>query len=408
MAIGTELLLGQITDTNSSWIGEQLAQAGIDSHYQVKVGDNLERIVECIGRALSRNDAVICCGGLGPTQDDITREAIAEVMGVKLVRDDEIGERIRRMFESRGRTMPANNLRQAEVPAGASPIAQMPGTAPGLVCPVGDKVIYAVPGVPSEMREMVLGTILPDLQRRAGMTAVIKSRTLRTWGHSESGLAEMLAPRMDELDQGGKATLAFLASGIEGIKVRITAKGESEAATNAIIAEEEKIIRSILGHCVFGVDEETMETVVLDRLKENGWTLAVAETDATGGLISMRLCAKYRHAAGVFLGGVVVNDHESQQRILGVKPAPFPNPATTAELAEAVRRKFGAEVGLATTAVDDSVRAPGMRPGTVFIGLAFADDARAERIQLPGDRERIREFSVISGLNVLRHRLSGR
>jgi nicotinamide-nucleotide amidase len=294
------------------------------------------------------------------------------------------------------------------VPAGASTIAQMPGTAPGLVCPVGNKVIYAVPGVPSEMREMVLGTILPDLQRRAGMTAIIKSRTLRTWGHSESGLAEMLAPRMDELDQGGKATLAFLASGIEGIKVRITAKGESEAATNAIIAGEEKIVRSILGHCVFGVDEETMETVVLDRLKENGWTLAVAETDATGGLISMRLSAKYRHAAGVFLGGVVVNDHESQQRILGVKPAPFPNPATTAELADAVRRKFGAEVGLATTAVDDAVRAPGLRPGTVFIGLAIADDARAERIQLPGDRERIREFSVISGLNVLRHRLSGR
>lgn len=408
VAIGTELLLGQITDTNSAWIGERLAEAGIDSFYQVKVGDNLERIVECIERALDRNDAVICCGGLGPTQDDITREAIAQVMGVPLVRDPDLGERIRRMFESRGRAMPENNLRQADLPQGAHAIPQMPGTAPGLVCPVGDKVIYAVPGVPSEMREMTLGTILPDLQRRAGMTAVIKSRTLRTWGHSESSLAEMLAPRMEALDQGGKATLAFLASGIEGIKVRITAKGADEAAAAAIIAEEERIVRGILGQCVFGMDEETMESVVLDRLKENGWTIAIAETDATGGLISQRLSAKYAHAAGTFLGGIVVNDNDSQQRLLGVKPAPYPNPATTAELADAVRRKFAADIGLATTAIDASTRAPGMRPGTVFIGLAIADDVRAERLHLPGDRERIREFSVISGLNLLRHRLQGR
>ena len=158
VAIGTELLLGQIVDTNSSWMGERLALAGIDSHFQVKVGDNRARIVDTIRHALSRSEAVILCGGLGPTQDDITREAIAEVMGVALIRDDAMGEKIRHGFEARGRRFTENNLRQADRPAGASFIPEMPGTAPGLVCPVGghgstgahcpanEQVIYAVPG----------------------------------------------------------------------------------------------------------------------------------------------------------------------------------------------------------------------------------------------------------------------
>ena len=403
IAIGTELLLGQITDTNSSWIGEQLALAGIDSFFQVKVGDNLARIVDCIRRALERSDAVITCGGLGPTQDDITREAIALVMGVAMVRDAAIGEKIRRMFESRGRTMPANNLRQAEVPHGAATIREMPGTAPGLVCPVSAKVIYAVPGVPSEMREMMRGTILPDLQRRAGVTSVIKSRVLRTWGHSESGLAEMLADYMLELDVSGHATLAFQASGIEGIKVRVTAKADSDALVDQIIAREEARVRAILGDYIFGSDEQTMEAVVLAALIAQGRTLAVAET-ATGGLMSMRLTATRENAAA-FRGGMVVASDEVQLRLLGVSATALANPETTRALALAVRQTLNADIGLATTAIDDSQRAPGVRPGTVFIGLATADGASVERIQLPGDRERIREFSVISALNLLRQRV---
>ncbi len=140
LAIGTELLLGQIVDTNSSWIGEQLALTGIDCLYQAKVGDNPDRIRTALREAVERSDAVIVCGGLGPTQDDITRDVIAEVMGVPLIRDEAIEDKIRAMFGSRGRDMPANNLRQADVPEGATVMAQQPGTAPGLVCPVGDKV----------------------------------------------------------------------------------------------------------------------------------------------------------------------------------------------------------------------------------------------------------------------------
>ena len=194
VAIGTELLLGQIVDTNSAWIGEQLALAGIDSHFQVKVGDNRGRMVAALRAALARSEAVICCGGLGPTQDDITREAIAEVMGVELVTDDEVAQRVREIFSRSQRTMSDNNLRQASVPVGAEVIVQTTGTAPGLICPVGAGVVYAVPGVPAEMKDMLARAVLPDLVARSGSAATIRSRTLRTWGLAESALAELIAP----------------------------------------------------------------------------------------------------------------------------------------------------------------------------------------------------------------------
>ena len=165
IAIGTELLLGQIVNSNAAWLGEQLALAGIDCLYQVTIGDNRQRMKDTITQALERSDAVIVSGGLGPTQDDITREVIAEVMDVDLIRDDEIAEKIRYRFESRGRVMSDNNLRQADIPKGGMPIPQMPGTAPGLICPLGDKVIYAVPGVPFEMKMMVNECILPDMKK---------------------------------------------------------------------------------------------------------------------------------------------------------------------------------------------------------------------------------------------------
>ena len=193
--MGTELLLGQIVDTNSSWIGEQLALAGIDSHHQVKVGDNFDRMQAVLNQALERSDSVIMCGGLGPTQDDITRDVIAAALGVELVRRDDIVERISTVFGGRGRAMPENNLRQADVPDGAEVLPVMPGTAPGFKAETGGKAIYAVPGVPWEMQQMVGECVLPDLKQRAGITAVIKSRTLRTWGDSESGLGREIARR---------------------------------------------------------------------------------------------------------------------------------------------------------------------------------------------------------------------
>lgn len=403
IAVGTELLLGQIVDTNSSWMGEHLALAGIDSHFQTKVGDNLERIVACIRLGLERSDAVILCGGLGPTQDDITREAIAQVMGVGLVRQPEIGERIRAMFTARGRDMPENNLRQADVPEGASVIPQMPGTAPGLVCPVGEQVVYAVPGVPHEMREMLIGTVIPDLQRRAGLTAVIKSRVLRTWGQSESGLAEMLAARIHALDDLGNPTLAFQASGIEGIKVRITAKAASAAEAEGIIAEEESGLRAVLGDLVFGVDDETMESVVLDRLRERGLSLGVAES-LTGGLMGARFTS-VPGASDVFRGGVVSYASDVKYSLLGVPEGPVVSAEAAKAMAEGARRVLGADVALATTGVAGPTEQEGQPVGTVFLGLAMDGVSEAQRVQLPGDRQRIRQYAVISAVNLLRKRL---
>jgi len=395
VAIGTELLLGQIVDTNSSWIGEQLALAGIDSHFQVKVGDNFDRMEFCIRQALERSDAVICCGGLGPTQDDITREVIARVMGVETRRDEEIVERIRWMFESRGRVMTDNNRRQADIPVGATIIDQMPGTAPGLLCPVGDKVIYAVPGVPHEMREMMLGTILPDLNRRAGQTTVIRSRVLRTWGNSESGLAEALDARIDELDALGTATLAFLASGIEGIKVRITVKADDEATARRVLDAEEMLVRDILGDVVFGVDEQTMESVVIDGLREAGLSLAVAEI-LTGGVMASRLTTV--RAADLVLRGVRVY---ASNRDFPDQPQAEQRAAVAAQRA---REEHGADIGIAVASPEEMEGHP---RGTVFLHIATKSGNHATIAAVPGDRNRYRNYAVISLLNFVRKTVLG-
>ena len=403
IAIGTELLLGQIVDTNSSWLGQELALAGIDSVHQSKVGDNLERIVDSIRLALGRSDAVILCGGLGPTQDDITREAIAEVMGVSLVRDDEVGEKIRELFTSRGREMTQNNLRQADRPEGTSLIPEMPGTAPGLVCPINDQVIYAVPGVPHEMRTMVKGTVISDLKRRAGFTSAIRSRVLRTWGRTESGLAEMLADRIRELDQLGTATLAFQASGIEGLKVRITVKAADEESANAVIADEEKRVRHILGDCVFGIDDETMESVVLDLLRERSMRLAVAES-FTGGLVGARLAA-VPMASEVLTGTMVAYSKDLAAKWFEMPPGPIVSREAVMAMANGVRQALNAEVGLAVTGVASPSESSELPVGTVFFGLAIGDQIDAVSAAMPGDRNRIREYSVINLLNFLRREL---
>ncbi|HSA83166.1 MAG TPA: competence/damage-inducible protein A [Geminicoccaceae bacterium] len=403
VAVGTELLLGQIVDSNSAWIGEQLALAGIDSHFQSKVGDNLARIVSCIRLALERSDAAILCGGLGPTQDDITREAIAEVMGVPLIRSPEMAERIRALFASRGRQMAANNLRQADIPDGAVPIPEMPGTAPGLICPVGGKVVYAVPGVPYEMRTMVSATVIPDLQRRAGVSAVIQSRVLRTWGHTESGLAELLAGRIEELDAIGNPTLAFQASGIEGIKVRITAKAADPAAANAVLMAEEARLRAVLGGYVFGVDDQTMESVIVDMLKGRSLSLAVAES-VTGGLVTCRLTG-VPGAGEVVRGGLVPYASDLKFGLLSVPEGPAVTAEAAAAMAAGVRRLLQADVGLATTGVAGTGEQEGQPVGTVWIGVALGERVEAEMVRLPGDPSRIRQYGVISALNFLRRRL---
>jgi len=405
LAVGTELLLGQVVDTNSAWIGEQLAVAGIDCHLQVKVGDNLARIVDCARQALERSDAVICCGGLGPTQDDITREAIAEVMGVTLRRDESLVEVIRAMFSARGREMAESNLRQADVPVGATVIPQTRGTAPGLVCPVGSKVVYAVPGVPYEMEDMLRRAVLPDLQARAGTTATILSRTLRTWGLAESTLAEVVAPRVEALDRlGGNPTIAFLASGIEGIKVRVTAKAPSPAEATSLLDKEEAELRALLGSLVFGVDDATMEDAVAQLLEEAGLSLGLAES-LTGGLVASRL-VNVAGSSRWFRGSVVAYSPEVKFDVLGVRPGPVVSEEAALQMAEGARRLLGADVGLSVTGVAGPTEMDGQPPGTVFVALALPGrETEVLGVRLPGDRDRVRQFSAISSLDLLRRRL---
>lgn len=404
VAVGTELLLGQIVDTNSSHIGEQLAAVGIESRLQMKVGDNLARIVAALEHALADADAVIVCGGLGPTHDDLTREAIASLMGVELRNDQAVADVIAAMFAQRNRHMAPNNLRQALVPEGATVIAQTRGTAPGLVCPVGDKVVYAVPGVPHEMHEMLARAVLPDLLARSGEQHVIASRVLRTWGESESALNERLDAVIAELDEVANPTLAFLASGWEGIKVRLTAKAPTRAEADALIATWETRVRDVVGELIFGVDEDTMESVVLSMLADKGLTLGVAES-VTGGLVGARLTG-VPGSSRVFRGGVVSYASEVKFDVLGVDRGPVVSEDAAAQMARGVRRVVDADVGLALTGVAGPEEQDGRAVGTLCLAVCMPDGSCvATTAMLPGVRDQMRQFSVITALDFLRRRL---
>ena len=273
MAVGTELLLGQIADTNSAWLGEHLAANGVSSHFHQAVGDNHDRIVLALRTALARSDGVIMCGGLGPTQDDITREAIAEVMNVPLVRDQEIVDVIAGFFGPAA--APCRRTTRARPTSRRAPPSspRWPARRPGSSARSATKSSTPSPASPTRWPRCSSAAILPDLRARmaeAGEEGVIASRVLRTWGASESGLAESLQDRIDALDAAGDVTLAFLASGIEGIKVRITARARTPGDVTALLDKEEGEVRRAiterLGDIVFGVDDESMEVAVAARL----------------------------------------------------------------------------------------------------------------------------------------------
>jgi nicotinamide-nucleotide amidase len=403
VAVGTELLLGQVVDTNSACIGERLALSGIDSRFQVRVGDNEERIAGVLRLALDRNDAVVVCGGLGPTQDDVTREAIARALDVALVRDEAMVASIRSIFESRRRAMPESNLRQADRPEGATFIPQVRGTAPGLICETdGGKVIYAVPGVPHEMQEMLERAVLPDLKRRSGNPAVILSRLIRTWGLSESGLGERVASR---IDNQSNPTIAFLAQGIEGVNLRITAKAEDEATARRMLDAEEAELRALLGNYVFGVDDQTMERVIASLLMERHLTVGVAES-LTGGLVGARL-AETDGASKWFRGSIVAYDSKVKYDLLGVPEGPVVSEEAARAMAEGSCKTLEANVGMGITGVAGPTTQDDQPVGTVFMAVSMGGHTEAREFHFPGDRQHVRQFATISLLDMLRHRLLG-
>jgi nicotinamide-nucleotide amidase len=297
--------------------------------------------------------------------------------------------------------MPLNNLRQADVPVGADAIPNPIGTAPGIRAEFGGKVVYAVPGVPYEMQLMITEQVLPDLLVRSGESSVIVSRSLKTWGTSESGLAEMIAHRVDAQTN---PTIAFLARGIEGLVVRLTAKAGTDEEARALIAAEETELRAILGALVFGVDDETIEHAALHALEARGWTLGVAES-LTAGLIGARIGA-VPGASRTFRGSIASYATEVKQSVLGVTTEHVVSEQCAIEMAVGAQRVLGADVGIAATGVAGPDEQDGQAPGTVWFAIALPGrPPEAFTTRLPGDRERVRQFSAISLLNALRQRL---
>ena len=408
IGVGTELLLGQIVNTNAAWIGRRLAEIGWDCFRHTAVGDNQARIAAAIREALERSDAVIVTGGLGPTQDDVTREAIAEVAGVPLVRRPELEAWLRQRFASYGvHPMPEINLRQADVPEGARPIDNPRGTAPGLIVEVGEKVVYAVPGVPREMEHMMERAVLPDLTRRAGEGRVIVSRTLRTAGLGESRIADRLTPLWESM--AGGVTLAYLASAGE-VRVRLTAVGATREAALAELAPVEAAVRAELGDAVYGMDDDTLEGVVGRLLTERGATLATAES-LTAGLVAARVTS-VPGASAYYRGGVVAYALDAKAGILDVDPDLLERYGAVSEpvaarMAEGARRALGADVALATTGVAGPEPHAGQPVGTLCLGVADEEGSAAVTTRAPGDRAQVRAWATTLALDVLRRRLTG-
>jgi nicotinamide-nucleotide amidase len=409
IGIGTELLLGQIVNTNAAFIGQRLADVGWDCLRHTAVGDNEERIVDTIREALARADAAILTGGLGPTQDDVTREAVAAAAGVRLVRHPEIEQWLRQRFARiGGARMAQMNLKQADVPEGARVIDNPVGTAPGLIVEIDGKPVYAVPGVPREMERMVEGTLLPDLATRAGGGRAIVSRTLRTAGIGESLLAERLTPLWDSFATGG-VTMAYLASAGE-VRIRLTAVGATREEALQEIAPVEAAIRAELGDTIYGLDDETLEALIGRLLVDSQGTLACAES-LTGGLVGGRITG-LPGSSDYYLGGVISYATEAKAAVLGVdegllaEHSPVSEPVAGA-MAEGVRRLFGASVGLATTGVAGPAELEGVPVGTLCLGVADADGTSTRRLRAPGDRAQIRAWATTSALDLLRRRLGG-
>ena len=405
LGVGTELLLGHIANTNAQWISGRLADIGVDVLHHEVVGDNLERIVEAIRLGIARADVVIATGGLGPTQDDITRPALAAAAGAPLVRRPEIEDRLRARWAASGREMPESNLLQADVPEGGREIVPVRGTAPGLVVQVEGCRVYVLPGVPAEMREMMEGTVLPELSALAGPSALI-SRTLRCVGMAESKIAELL----DDLFHGStNPTVAYLAGGAE-VKVRLTAKAESREEAEALIGPVAEEAAARLGDVVFTTADEPLEEVVGRLLLDAGRTLACAES-MTGGGLGARI-SSVPGASAYFLGSAVTYTADVKRTVLGVTSSTLErhgpvSRGCAAEMAIGARRLFGADLAVALTGAAGPEPHAGAEPGRVWVALETEGVSHQRSLRWPGDRDFVRRLAEQAALDLVRRHLCG-
>ena len=408
LCVGSELLLGNITNGNARWIAEQLAALGVPHQRQMVVGDNRERLMAEVRQAAGRCRVLITTGGLGPTPDDLTTEAIAAAFETPLVEHPEIWAEIQARLSARGRICSPSNRRQAFLPEGAAVLPNPTGTAPGMIwSPVPGFTVLTFPGVPSEMKAMWQQTAAPWLRQSGLAAGVFASRMLRFWGVSESALAEEMA---DLLEQANPTVAPYAGAG--EVKLRITARAEHQSDAEALLLPVEREIRRRTGQSCFGVDEQSLAEVVLQQLRLRGQTVAVAES-CTGGGLGAALAA-VPGASDVFLGGVIAYANGVKQGLLGV-PAELlqahgaVSDPVAQSMAEGARRVTGADWGLAITGVAGPGGGSDEKPvGLVHLAIAGPDGCSSEGVRFGTSRGRtwIQTLSAGEALNRLRLQLA--
>lgn len=402
LCVGTELLLGDIVNTNAAYLSRELAALGIGVYHQSVVGDNPERLRRAMAESLERADLTVVTGGLGPTCDDITRETAAELLGRRLVRDPDIAAEIERYFTLTGRKMTENNLRQAAVPEGAYVLRNDRGTAPGLILSDGHgRHIAMMPGVPSEMVNMFEKQLRPWLLARSRGTIV--SRNIGIFGIGESAVESVLKPLMDA---GVNPTVAPYAKEGE-VRLRVTAKADSKPNAAALCNEMiERIRATEVGEYIYGIDVGSIEAALVEKLRREGRTLSCAES-CTGGLVAKRI-VDLAGCSDVFVGGAVTYANEAKERLIGVKHETLErfgavSAETAAEMAEGIRAALGTDVGISTTGIAGPGGGTPEKPvGTVFVAVATASGIKTKRLALSPmrDRDYIRYVSASHALHL--------
>ncbi len=406
LSIGTELLLGQITDTNAVYLAQQLAALGIPLFFMDTVGDNRDRLQHTLALACSRSELIICTGGLGPTEDDITAAGIAEAFDAPLAMHGEARTQVEAVFRKRGFQFSEKQLKQAMIPHGALVVPNPVGTAPGFLLEKDGRIVIALPGPPIEMQPMWEETVAPFLARRSG--AVILSRTLRFCGIGESTLETLLHEIIAAQTNPTVAPYAKLGE----VHIRVTARAATPEEAQRLIAPVEAEIRARAASYLYGIDDDTLEMVVGRLLHAQNATLAVAES-CTGGLLGGRLTAVAGSSA-YFAGGVIAYSNAVKQALLGVSRATLDahgavSEPTACAMAEGIMRALGTSVGVSITGIAGPGGGSDEKPvGLVYIGLAGAGrPTRVTRYQYTGGRQAVRARAVQDALVLLYKRLAG-
>ncbi|MBR3795018.1 MAG: competence/damage-inducible protein A [Clostridia bacterium] len=404
VAIGTELLMGQILDTDAQYLSRRLQSLGISVYYHQTVGDNPQRMRDTIALALSRSDIVITTGGLGPTQDDISKEIAAQLLGLEMRFDEASWQAIRGYFDRLGRECPENNRRQAMFAEGATILPNGCGTAPGCMIEQGGKVVVQLPGPPHEMAAMFDGQVYPRLAEMTG--GCIASRYIRTYGIGESHLAQLCA-KWIEHETGGVTAAPYCSLG--EAQLRITARGESEREALEKIEPVVKEVKALLGDYVYAVlptSEGSMEEAAGRALTEKGLTVATAES-CTGGLVAARL-VNYPGISSALHEAHVTYANEAKVKYCGVKEETLARHGAVSEemareMAEGLRARSGADIAVATTGIAGPGGGTETKPvGLVYVACADRDGVCVQKLQLTGSRERIRNLSALRALDMIR------